>query len=352
MAVRIKRFMLKTDSLTSRKVRSLLQSTALVISLFCIVTFLTGCSFPRQAVTDDKDSVDIELTTVPFFPLEENHGGPAALATLLVSSDVVTLPDLLSPTLYIPKRHGALQLEIIATIRAFNRVPYQLGPTVEAIVDELRAGRPVLVLQNNGLQIWPVYHYAVVVGVLRNGNLILRSGTTERRIMEQKTFFTSWEKAGKWAIVALKGNELPADRDITRYLTAVSRIEAIGNAQLAQECYRTILVSYPNNDLAVFGLANTMFAQADFVAAATFYSYLLHRDPARSEAANNLAESLAALNCHRQAIEFLDRYLRAPEGQSPLQATLKRTREDIHARAPKKQTDNPACETLKGLTNF
>jgi len=297
------------ESPTKRNPRFFPQSTVLVITLLCIATFLSGCSLPRSATTGDGTTVEIELTTVPFFPQEEYQCGPAALAALLVSSDVVTMPDLLSPALYIPKRKGTLQLEIIASIRSFNRIPYQLQPEVDDIIGELRAGRPVLVLQNLGLNIWPIYHYAVVVGVLRNGSLILRSGNTERLIMDRDTFLKTWEKAGQWATVALKGNELPADHDIARYLSAVSRIEAIGNVRLAEECYKTVLAHHPYNDLAIFGLANTMFAQNNFTAAATFYSYLLRRNPDRAEAANNLAESLAALHCYQLAIELLDRFL-------------------------------------------
>jgi hypothetical protein len=33
-------------------------------------------------------------------------------------------------------------------------------------VDQLEAGRPVLVLQNLALKLWPQWHYAVVVGYL------------------------------------------------------------------------------------------------------------------------------------------------------------------------------------------
>lgn len=260
-------------------------------------------------MTGDGAVVEIELTSVPFFPQEENQCGPAALAALLVSSDVVTLPDLLSPSLYIPKRQGTLQLEMIATIRSYSRVPYQLRPEVDAIVAELRAGRPVLVLQNLGLNIWPVYHYAVVIGILTDGDLILRSGTTERLIMKREAFLSTWQKAGQWAMIALKATELPADHDLARYLSAVSRIEAIGNAHLAEECYRTVLARHPHNDPAVFGLANTMFAQAHFTTAATFYSYLLRRNPNHAEAANNLAEALSALHCYHLAVELLDRFL-------------------------------------------
>jgi len=281
----------------------------LVLTVIGIACLLSGCSLFQPTPAGDRSAVEIELTTVPFFPQEKYQCGPAALAALLVSSDVPTLPDLLSPSLYIPKRHGTLQLEIIASIRSHNRVPYQLHPQIDAIGAELRAGRPVLVLQDLGWDIWPVYHYAVVIGMLTDGSLILRSGTTERLITDREDFVKTWEKAGRWAMVALKGGQLPADHDIERYLSAVARIEAIGNIPLAEECYKAVLALHPSNDTAIFGLANTMFVQADYATAATLYSYLLRRDPSRAAAANNLAESLAALQCYDLALELLDRFL-------------------------------------------
>jgi hypothetical protein len=304
----------------------------LLIAAICVACLLSGCSVHRQTGTGKAPAADIELTDTPFFPQEEYQCGPAALAALLVSADVVTAPDLLSPDLYIPKRQGTLQLEIIGSIRRHDRIPYEIRPDMDAITAELKAGRTVLVLQNLGLKILPTYHYAVVVGVLSDGQVVLRSGTTERLLLDIDDFLTTWEKAGSWGIIALKSDELPTDHDISRYLEAVARVEAAGNIQLAEQCYKTVLYRHPHSDVAIFGLANTMFAQHHYTTAATFYSSLLKRNPAHAEAANNLAESLAALHCHQQAIELLDTSLRLNNGQSGLPAFLSKTREEISAR--------------------
>jgi hypothetical protein len=60
-------------------------------------------------------------------------------------------------------------------------IPYVLEPEVTALAAELAAGRPVLVLQNLGLERAPVWHYAVVDGI-DQGDVILRSGTQQRRV--------------------------------------------------------------------------------------------------------------------------------------------------------------------------
>ena len=274
-----------------------------------VVCLLSGCSLHQQNGTEKLPKADIELTDTPFFAQEDYQCGPAALAALLVSSDVATLPELLSPDLYIPKLQGTLQLEIIGAIRHHNRIPYAIRPEMKAILAELEAGRPVLVLQNLGLKILPTYHYAVVIGMLTDGRIILRSGTTERLLMDRDDFLRTWEKADRWGVIALKPDQLPAEQDISRYLEAVAGVEATGKVQLAEQGYRAVLNRYPANELALFGLANTMFNQHRYTTAATFYSTLLKRAPSHAEAANNLAEALSALHCYRQAIELLDGFL-------------------------------------------
>ncbi len=278
----------------------------LILAATCI---FSGCSLHKGLPPENLPLTDIELTDTPFFAQERYQCGPAALASLLVSSDVITLPEMLVPELYIPGRKGSLQLDIIGSIRRHNRIPYLIKPDIQAISSELQAERPVLVLQNLGLKIAPVYHYSVIIGMRTDGRLILRSGTTERKIMTVKDFLATWERAGSWGVVSLRPNEFPADHDIARYLTAIADIEAAGNLQLAEQAYTNLLFRHPYNTTAIFGLANTLFTQKQFTAAASFYQYLLEQDPYNAAAANNLAETLAALKCYEQAIELIDAFL-------------------------------------------
>jgi len=274
-----------------------------------LILFLAGCSHHPKLVTDFSQPNSIELTTTPFFPQEKYQCGPAALATLLVSTDVVTLPDLLVDQVYIPGRQGSLQLEMVATTRQHGRIPYIIEPTLSAIAAEIDAKRAVLVLQNLGLQSLPAYHYAVVIGVTDREEFILRSGTTERHIMNKKAFWNSWQKAGSWAMVALKPGELPADGNLEQYVRAIAAAEESGNLQLAEKSYIALLQNHPENRTALFGLANTMFGQKQYRAAARFYKQLLDQEPENPVVINNLAESLAAMHCYEQALELIDIFL-------------------------------------------
>jgi hypothetical protein len=131
-----------------------------LISILCV----TGCVAPQTkalrlaAVTVPP----IQLTDVPFFPQQAYQCGPAALATLLSWSGRPITPDLLVPEVYVPGRKGSFGVEMVATARRHGRLMYPLSPTMEGVLAALEQGYPVLVLQNNGLSMYPVWHFAVV----------------------------------------------------------------------------------------------------------------------------------------------------------------------------------------------
>ncbi|WP_136799178.1 PA2778 family cysteine peptidase [Desulfosediminicola ganghwensis] len=309
-----------------------------------LIVFLAGCSHHPKLVTDFNQPQTIELTTTPFFPQEEYQCGPAALATLLVSSDVITLPDLLVDEVYIPGRQGSLQLEIIATTRRHGRIPYVIEPTLEAIADEIATGRTVLVLQNLGLKTLPAYHYAVVIGISDQDEFILRSGTTERLMISKKKFWRSWQRAESWGIVALKPGEMPADGNVEKYMSAVSQAEESGNMRLAEKSYIAFLQSQPDNRTALFGLANTMYGKEQYRAAARFYKQLLDQEPENPAVINNLAESLAAMQCYGQALELIDIFLcsgfERKHPHSRMTEHLRNTRAEISIKHESRKSKN------------
>ena len=132
-----------------------------------------------------------EIAGVPFFPQEEYECGPAALATVLDFSGAHTTPEALVPQVYLPGRHGSLQLELLAASRRHDRVPYVLAPRYADLLREVAAGHPVLVLQDVGL-VGTQWHYAVVNGFdYPSGTVLLRSGRRARQEMP----FTAFERS-------------------------------------------------------------------------------------------------------------------------------------------------------------
>jgi hypothetical protein len=300
----------------------------------------------HPAPPNTRPNVDIELLDTPFFPQQQYQCGPAALATVLLASGIATHPQELAPLLYLPGRKGSLQLEIIASIRNNQRIPYIIKPELGAIAAELEAGRPVLVLQNLGLEIFPAYHYAVVIGLQANGRIVLRSGTTKRLVMRLDDFLSSWEKAERWAIIVLRPEELPADVDVRKYLAILAGIESTGNAKLAEKGYRTLLNKYPELPTALFGLANTMFVQKEFLAAAKIYRSLLKFESTHAAAVNNLAETLASLHCFNQALSLLDTFFLQHNPPSAVTAILTSTRTAIDTRMQVEKESITTCQEM------
>jgi tetratricopeptide (TPR) repeat protein len=272
-----------------------------------IVLLLAACAGRAPLLNPERDGAALELSDTPFFPQQQYQCGPAALATVLTASGVAVTPEELVPRVYLPARRGSLQAELIATARTHDRLPYPIGPSLDELLAELRAGRPGLVLQNLGLESAPIWHYAVVIGFEpESDRLILRSGVTEREILPVRRFLATWRRAGSWGLVMLMPGELPARPDPQRYLRAVAALEATDRPGAAGKAYSAALSIWPENALARFGLANSHYAQGDYRQAEALYQGILERQPDHAPSYHNLARTLAAQGCRGQALEWLE----------------------------------------------
>lgn len=277
----------------------------------------------------------IELKETAFFPQDQYQCGPAALATLLQSSGVSIQPPELIAKIYLPERHGSLQTEIISTSRIYGRLAYIIRPDINALIDELQAGYPVLVLQNLGLTLLPVWHYAVVIGYIpESSEIILRSGTTRRASMTIGHFMKTWAASDNWGLIILKPTQLPADKDAIRYLKAVADLEETGQHDASLTGYQTAVARWPENPTAWFGLGNGFYLNKSFDAAEDAYQQTLKLEPNHLPALNNLAMTLARLKRKKAALDLINKTLINISPQSPMHQTLLQTREAIINKQP------------------
>lgn len=257
---------------------------------------LSGCAAIPDHVRELPAATSLDLDGTPFFPQERFQCGPAALTTVLVASGAEVSLDAVVDQVYLPGRAGSLQIELGAAARRNGRIPYTIDGTLSAILAELEAGRPVLVLQNLGVAALPRWHYAVVIGIdVPNDAVLLRSGTDRRRVTRTDTFLRTWRRSNYWGLVVLQPDELPAVVDRGRYYAAIASLEEIGETESAATAWRTAAARWPEDRMALFGIANTDFALGRLDDAAEILRRILASDETFTAARNNLALVLAHL---------------------------------------------------------
>lgn len=293
-----------------------------------LILLVSGCAQKNISLPIEPGS-NILLDDTPFFAQEEYQCGPAALAMILGASGIQVDPEALVPLTYIPERRGSLQLELIAATRNFQRIPFVIEPKAAVLVDELRRGHPVLVLQNYGLDILPAYHYAVVIGAGQD-EVILRSGTTKELHMGLSQFLMSWKRPGSWGLIALKPGKLPAHSSPERYLKAVNGFEQNGHAEQVEQAYLAALKRWPENNDILFALGNNAMLQGKLNEAESHFRNVLAAQPNNIAAANNLADALLKRGCLPQASAIINQAVEdAGRKESPLLPFVLQSKKEI-----------------------
>jgi len=268
-----------------------------------------------------------ERTDVPFFPQTRYHCGPAALATVLADVQLPADPVALADAVFLPAREGSLQLEMLGGARRQGALAFRLAPELLALLREVAAGHAVLVLQNRGLDIAPMWHYAVLVGYdLATRELFFRSGTLQREVLPLRTFEHVWARAGRWAIEVLPPGRLPAtvrEADAVEATLGFGRVAAPAALALA---WAAVVQRWPANLLAGMGLGNALYAAQDLQGAAQAFENVALRH-ASAAAWNNLARTRSALGdaqgARDAAVRAIDRAKAAePEWLAAAQQTL------------------------------
>ena len=311
---------------------ALLRNARLMAGVFFLLA-LNGCALiiPQTEALRETWPAGlperIELGQVPFFPQKEYQCGPAALATTLVHSSVKVTPDELVSQVYIPARQGSLQVEMMATPRRYGMVSYQIAPRLEDLLREVAAGNPVIVLQNYGVALFPIWHYAVVVGYDQvRGDVALRSGERQRLTMPFMVLEYTWQKSDHWAMVTMPPDRIPATATEAEYVSAIAAMERVGKAQATIDAYTTVLRRWPDNLAAHVGLANAHYAAGELRAAEAVLRQAADRHPDSVVVLNNLAQTLSDQKRNDEALTLIERALTLG---GPFAGTARETRDSI-----------------------
>lgn len=257
-----------------------------------------------------------ELADVPFFPQEDYQCGPAALAMVMKHAGVQVDPEGLKPEVYLPKREGSLQVEMLGAARRHGLVAYQMSPVLKEILDEVAHGTPVVVLQNLALDWYPVWHYAVVIGYdLNRREVILRSGREENQRMSLVAFENTWARSAHWAMVAVPPEKIPFTAVEARYIAAVHAFGRTGQLLAARTAYLAAKQRWPGSLGASIALGNIAHMMKRMDEAEAEFRSAVKAHPDSVAALNNLAQTLSDMGRDEEALQFV---LRAVKLGGPL----------------------------------
>jgi tetratricopeptide (TPR) repeat protein len=309
------------------------------LGLLLIIGALGGCAAQRAVISGaaplaGRESI-LELADTPFHPQAELQCGPAALATVLGAAGDDTHPDALVREIYTPGLGGSLQLELVAAARARGFLPYRIAPELDALLAELVAGRPVLVLQNLGLRSLPAWHYAVVIGA---------DPASER--LHAALRHRAAPAHARGALPAQLGSGRPLGPGAARAGRAARgtgagklfrrRRGAGGDRppRAAARAWEAAVARWPDDPVARFGLATARYLAGELPAARAGYEALIELQPEHAGALNNLAHLLAELGCPASARPLAERAVAAAPPGSEIAAAAAETLRELPADAP------------------
>lgn len=278
-----------------QSLKSLMLASTLVVLAGCAgkpVLSTQSSSLPQQ----------VELASVPFFPQQEYQCGPAALATVLNQRGLRITPEQLRDAVYLPGREGSLQVELVAAARQQGLLAYPLAPELDALLAEVAAGNPVLVLQNLGLALMPQWHFAVVVGYdIAGQKLLLRSGTEKRLVTDFATFDSTWARSERWALVTTQPYQLPATAQPLPWLQSALDLQETGQRAAAFTAMHTAVERWPESSEAWFALGNRYYEDGNAGGATGAFLQSIAATPPLPAAWGNLAHVLAENGCVTEA---------------------------------------------------
>ncbi len=275
--------------------------------LVLFLTLMVSCahySHELNSLTVSGLPGNVEIPLVPFYPQEAYQCGPAVMAMVLQWTKANVNPQDLIPKVFVPEKKGSLQPALISVARRYNRLAYPIKG-VEALLKELAAGHPVIILQNLGLQWFPRWHYSVPIGYnLAKGIVILHSGKEARRHMGWTLFMRTWKRADYWGLVVLPSGQLPASADEQSYLHAVLGLEQTKQFNGAATAYTAALERWHSSLGALMGVGNCRYALGDLIGAEQAFRHATEAHPQSGASFNNLAHVLAEQGRYADALQM------------------------------------------------
>lgn len=277
----------------------------LLLATSCVL-LLSGCAAQPQLSATVKAKLPNQsfVTGVPFYSQQDYQCGPASLAMALGASGQEVSVGTLIPQVFLPGKEGSVQPEMLATVRRHQRISYVIDGSFDALLIEVEAGNPVVVLQNLGLSFAPFWHYAVVIGYDQaRQELLLHSGEQARQVTEMSRFDATWARSERWAMVTLAPGQFPASIKPQAAVDGVSAFEQTAGTQAALPAWHALTVRWPDYGLGWFALGNALHSDQDYSGAAEAFKQSTEVDASLAAAWLNLG--LTQLGLAQQGLSDL-----------------------------------------------
>lgn len=255
-----------------------------VLAVLC-AGLVAGCSGNWPSLVGSSDNADhVRVAGVPFFPQEGFRCGPASMAMVLNWSGLEIKPAALDAKIAAaadPRR------TLAESASHYGRLAYPVTGTA-AMLTELAAGHPVLVVQNLGVESQPLWNCVVAIGYDRpQEQVLLHSGNQADKRMSLRLFERLWSDSGQWGLVVLKPGDLPAAARQQDYVKAAYNLRRAGRYWEAVQAYDAALATWPADADTLMGLGTSLYLLGDKHGAADAYRTALiwADDPAPVRAA-------------------------------------------------------------------
>lgn len=293
--------------LARTRVTFVVSAPALICRLVCglILVLLAGCAtVPPQHAQLPQQHL---LKHVPFIAQDAHACGPASLAMVLHYYGHNDTQDQLKELLLLPEREGTLQIELGAAARRQGLLSLHGPTTLDAMLTDVAAGFPVIVLQNLRFGFWPKWHYAVVIGFdQQEGLVLLRSGDNALIEVPYETFQNTWARANRWALLVTPPNRLPPSATVKSVTRAAADLQQSRHPTAAMAAYGAAAQRWPHDLASWNALGNLAYEQKRWSLSTQAFAQSLMRAPTQARLWNNFAYALQQAGCPTHASQALD----------------------------------------------
>ncbi|HSR09936.1 MAG TPA: C39 family peptidase [Thermodesulfobacteriota bacterium] len=167
-----------------------------MIRLIASLAVLFSCAAPPPLSSPPSGHA---IPGVPFFAQEAYQCGPASLAGVLNFWRVTVSPQEIAADIFSPGARGTLDMDMVfyARKKGLNAAAYR--GRWEDLRANIDAGRPLVVLVDEGIWVYERSHFMVVTGYGED-TVTVNSGKIEHAVVPRARFLKTWERAKFWTL--------------------------------------------------------------------------------------------------------------------------------------------------------